>query len=338
VASARSISWAVAALGFVVGATAASAHSLSPSLLALRESVGGDVGVTWKTPLLRLPGADLRPLLPADCPVSVPAVLTEESDSVTARWRVTCAPAGLVGRAIGVEGLGPAKTDALAHLELADGRVIDTVLRAREPTFEVPDREASTTVALRYVELGVEHIAAGYDHLLFVLGLLLLVRGGRALLATITSFTAGHSVTLSLAALGLARVASAPVELLIALSIFVLAVELARSGAGSRFWQRPWLMAMLFGFLHGLGFAGALREAGLPQEAIPIALLCFNVGIELGQVAFVASVLLLYRAARALAVPTPSWGRTLTVYTIGSLAAFWMIERAWPLAGLRWPG
>lgn len=337
-ASSRSICRAVAALGFIVSATAANAHSLSPSLLVMRESAGGDVEVTWKTPLMRLPGVDLRPLLPADCPVSVPAVLTEQSDSLTAKWRLKCTPTGLVGREIGVEGLGAAKTDALLHLELADGRVIDTVLRAREPTFEVPDRESSTTVARRYMELGVEHIATGYDHLLFVLGLLLLVRGGRALFATITSFTAGHSVTLTLAALGLARVASAPVEVLIALSIFVLAVELARPNAGSRFWERPWLMAMLFGFLHGLGFAGALREAGLPQGAIPIALLCFNVGIELGQLAFVATVLVVYRAGRALAVPTPVWGRQLTVYAIGSLAAFWMIERAWLLAGLRWPG
>jgi hypothetical protein len=216
--------------------------------------------------------------------------------------------------------------------------VIDTVLRAREPAFSVPDREDVIAVAGRYVKLGVDHIATGYDHLLFVLGLLLLVRGGRALIATITAFTLGHSVTLSLAALGLSRVASAPVEALIAFSIFLLAVELARSDTGSRLWARPWVMAMMFGFLHGLGFAGALREAGLPQGAIPLALLCFNVGIELGQLAFVAMALVVYRAARALAVPTPDWGRTLAVYTIGSLAAFWMIERALPLVGAGWPG
>jgi hypothetical protein len=332
--------WAIAGLALACALTpaTASAHALSPSLLSLRESSDGAVEVTWKTPLLRLPGVELRPVLPVDCTVSAPAELTEESDSMTARWRVACPTSGLVGRQIGVEGLGAAKTDALLHVELADGRVIDTVLRAREPTFAVPDREDAIAVARRYVELGVDHIASGYDHLLFVLGLLLLVRGGRALIATITSFTLGHSITLSLAALGLARVASAPVEALIAFSIFLLAVELARSDRGSRLWERPWVMAMMFGFLHGLGFAGALREAGLPQGAIPLALLCFNVGIELGQLAFVAMALVVYRAARALALPIPEWGRTLAVYTIGSLAAFWMIERALPLVGVGWPG
>jgi hypothetical protein len=313
------------------------AHALSPSLLSLRESEGGAIEVTWKTPLMRLPGVDLRPVLPAECTVVAPAELSEESDSVTARWQVACPSTGLVGRVLGVEGLGAARTDALLHVELSDGRVIDTVLRAREPTFTVPDREHAGAVALRYVELGVEHIASGYDHLLFVLGLLLLVHGARALLATITAFTLGHSVTLSLAALGLARVPSAPVEVLIAFSIFLLAVELARPDAGSRLWRRPWQIAVAFGFLHGLGFAGALREAGLPQGAIPLALLCFNVGIELGQLAFVATVLAIRHTLRALALPTPAWGRTLTVYAIGSLAAYWMIERGLPLTEFGWP-
>jgi hypothetical protein len=333
-ASARVGKRVVVALACVLAPALASAHALSPSLLSLRES-GGGVEVMWKTPLLRLPGVDLRPVLPTDCTVAAPAQLAEESESMVMRWRVACPNMGLVGRQIGVEGLGAAKTDALLHIELADGRVIDTVLRAREPHFTVPDRENWIAVARRYIELGIDHIAGGYDHLLFVLGLLLLVSGGRSLLATITAFTVGHSVTLSLAVLGLARVAAAPVELLIAFSIYLLAVELAHPGVRSRLWQQPWLIAVLFGFLHGLGFAGALREAGLPQGAIPLALLCFNVGIELGQLAFVATAVLAYRAARALAVPTPGWGRTLTVYTIGSLAAFWMIERALPLLTLR---
>jgi hypothetical protein len=307
------------------------AHALSPSLLSLRESADGAVEVVWKTPLLRLPGVDLRPALPADCTVVAPASLEEESASMIARWRVSCPAPGLVGRRIGVEGLGAAKTDALLHVELADGRTIDTVLRAREPSFTVPDREDWVAVVRRYVSLGADHIATGYDHLLFVLGLLLLVDGGRSLLATITAFTVGHSVTLTLAALGFARVAAAPVEILIAFSIYLLAVELAHPTVRSRLWQRPWLVAMLFGLLHGLGFAGALREAGLPQDSIPLALLCFNGGIELGQLAFVATLLLLYRVSRSLALPAPAWGRMLTVYTIGSLAAFWMIERALPL-------
>ena len=324
----------LAVLAGLLAATTTFAHSLSPSLLVLQEGAGGRIDVTWKTPLLRLPGADLRPVLPAECTVASPPELSEEMGSVTARWSVDCAATSLVGSQIGVEGLGASKTDALLHIELAGGRVIDTVLRAREPLFTVPDQENLLGVARRYLELGVEHIATGYDHLLFVLGLLLLATSVRALIATVTAFTLGHSLTLTLAVLGIARVPSAPVEALIAFSIFVLAVELARPGTSIGLIRRkPWLMAMLFGLLHGLGFAAALREAGLPAGAIPLALLCFNVGIELGQLAFVGVVEALRAAASALALRYPAWTRTAVVYAIGSLAAFWMMERGLPLWG-----
>jgi hydrogenase/urease accessory protein HupE len=194
------------------------------------------------------------------------------------------------------------------------------VLRAREPALTIPDREAHLGLASRYVALGVEHILSGYDHLLFVFGLLLLAVDLRALIATITAFTLGHSVTLTLAALDVARVPAAPVEVLIAFSIFVLAVELARidptrDATFAR--RRPWLMALVFGFLHGLGFAGTLRAAGLPAGAVPTALFGFNVGIELGQLAFVLTVLAI-----------SAWTHALPAYAIGSLAACWMIERA----------
>ena len=319
--------------GSALIAGSAYAHALSPSMLTVRELTSGEMEVSWKTPLMRLPGSDLRPVLPPDCVANGTPELVEDSDSVTARWRVGCGASGLIGREIAVEGLGYAKTDALLHIELADGRVVDTVLRAREPRFTVPDHETTLTVARRYVELGVVHILTGWDHLLFALGLLLLARDRRALLATITAFTLGHSVTLTLAALDLAHVSPAPVEALIAFSIFVLAVELARSDAGSRLWRKPWLMALVFGLLHGLGFAGTLRAAGLPAGSIPLALLSFNVGIELGQLGFVGSIVAVYAAARSLAVPAPAWGRTLAVYAIGSLAVFWVIERALPLLG-----
>ena len=189
----------------------------------------GIVEVTWKIPLLRLTGAELRPVLPADCPVTNREVISEDSESVTTRWSVDCGATGLIGKRVGVEGLAAAKTDALLRLELADGRAIDTVLRAREPSLIVPAREERVWLASRYVALGIEHILTGYDHLLFVFGLLLLAAGTRALIATITAFTLGHSVTLTLAVLDVARVPSAPVEVLIAFSIFVLAVELARA-------------------------------------------------------------------------------------------------------------
>jgi hydrogenase/urease accessory protein HupE len=195
---------------------------------------------------------------------------------------VECAGDSLIGKAFGVEGLAAAKTDALLRLELRDGSEIDTVLRSSRPSFTVPAHPEPLDVARRFATLGFDHIASGYDHLLFVLGLLLLVQGTRALIATISAFTLGHSVTLTLAVLGVTNVPSAPVEVLIAFSVFILATELAR-GRATRARGARWLCAMaaLFGLLHGLGFAGMLSEVGLPSGAIPLALACFNLGIVL---------------------------------------------------------
>jgi hypothetical protein len=333
-ASARRASWiagivTIAALAHAPRPVAA--HALSPALLVLHEATAGVFDVTWKIPVLRLVGADLQPALPADCPVVATTPPSEDGESLTTRFRIDCGAAGLVGKRVGVDGLGAAKTDALLRIELADARTIDTVLRAREPALVVPDREQRLALASRYVALGVEHILTGYDHLLFVFGLLLIAADLHALVATISAFTLGHSVTLTLAALDLARVRPAPVEVLIAFSIFVLAVELARADAARAATlteRRPWLMALVFGFLHGLGFAGTLRAAGLPSGAVPLALFGFNVGIELGQLAFVLTVLALTAAFRPLLRRAPAWTYALPTYAIGSLAACWMIERA----------
>ena len=319
-------------LAAALSAGVAGAHALSPSLLALREGPAGTATVTWKTPVMRLPGTDVRPRLPPACRVTSAEEITQDSESITAHWTVDCGAAGLVGQAVGVDGLAAAKTDALLRLELADGRTIDTVLRAREPTLVVPTQEHRFAFMARYVRLGFEHILTGYDHLLFVFGLVLLAVGLRALVATITAFTLGHSVTLTLAVLDVAHVPVRPVDALIAFSIFVLAVELARPpGAAGAMGRRPWLMAFAFGLLHGLGFAGVLRAAGLATSAIPTALLCFNVGIELGQLAFVVGVVVLAALTRPLGGRLPRWAHAVPVYAMGSLAAFWMIERTLPL-------
>jgi hydrogenase/urease accessory protein HupE len=324
-----------ALLGPLASATPAGAHALSPALLVLRELGGGLVDVTWKIPLIRITGTELRPILPAACTADGPPTTTEDMESLTTRWRVACGSADLVGTRVGVDGLAGAKTDALVRLELADGRSVDTVLRASDPALVVPARTSPLDVVGQYGALGVEHIMTGYDHLLFVFGLLLLAADWRRLVATITAFTLGHSITLTLAVLDVARVPSAPVEVLIAFSIFVLAVELARPAAADAdatlMRRRPWLMALGFGFLHGLGFAGVLREVGLPAEAIPTALLGFNVGIELGQLAFVALTVAIGAALRPLVRAWPAWTRAVPVYAMGSLAACWMIERALPL-------
>ena len=319
----------IAATALVALRTSAGAHALSPALLELEELAGGRVAVGWKVSVFQAPGATLRPVLPAGCIPETEPSETAGPDSVTTRWTVRCDPGGLVGREIGVDGLAVGKTDALVRVGLADGRVVQGVLRAREPRLRIPARPRWTDVVGSYAKLGVEHILTGPDHLLFVFGLLLLVGGGGLLLRTITAFTVGHSLTLSLAALGLARVPSRPIEVGIAASVFLLAVELARAPGARRTLMRraPWAMAGLFGLLHGLGFAGALAEVGLPAGEIPTALFAFNLGIEVGQLAFVAAVLVAGRALVRLASPRLAAVRWLPVYAMGSLSALWCIER-----------
>jgi hydrogenase/urease accessory protein HupE len=203
------------------------------------------------------------------------------------------------------------------------------VLGAERPSVVIEGEPSRLDVLHDYGLLGVEHIATGIDHLLFVFGLLLLASGTRQLLATITAFTVGHSVTLALAALEIVHVPQAPVEVVIAVTIYVLAVELAREvRAGSTLLRRsPWAMAFAFGLLHGLGFAGALRETGLPQNDVPLALLAFNLGIEAGQVAFVAAVLAVTALIRPGLRSLPAWSVRVPVYAMGIASFYWILER-----------
>lgn len=322
-------STAVAAL-LVIAALAApaGAHPLAPSLLEVRELGDGRVDVTWKTTLLQPSGSDLRPELPTHCiDVTEPAA-ESDATSVTVHWVVDCGEAGIVGQRLRVLGLEKTRTDALIRVELVDGRRLRAVRSGGDAVFEVPARQEPAAVSLDYGRLGVEHILSGLDHLLFVLGLLLMVRGRRALLLTITAFTLGHSVTLSLAVLGFVDIPAGPVEVAIACSILVLANELSRPGAGSLLQRHPALLTFVFGLLHGLGFAGALAAVGLPPEEIPLSLFSFNVGIELGQLAFIALALLVRGVLRTQVARGPIWLRDVPAYGIGSLAAFWSIERA----------
>jgi len=305
------------------------AHPLAPSLLELREIAPGRAAVLWKTPARRVPGSDLRPLLSSDCTTIGEPVTTAGPLDVLRRWEIQCASGTLVGVRIEVAGIAESRADVLVRIGLADGRRLLRVLRADEPVLVVPARDPLSRVLWSYGRLGVEHILTGFDHLLFVLGLVLLVGRRRRLLWTVTAFTLGHSVTLSLAVLGFVDVPSAPVEALIALSIFVLAVELTRTGRSEpTLLQRyPWAMAFSFGLLHGLGFAGALAEVGLPAGDIPLALFSFNLGIEVGQVAFIAVVLALGAGLAPLLARSPVRVAWVPAYVIGSLAAYWLFER-----------
>ena len=321
---------APAAAVFILAlAPAARAHEVRPAYLEIRE-VGGEVyELALKVPAR---GDDLRLALevelPSHCvPVAEPRPRFA-SDAFLETWSVRC-PGGLAGGAVRLAGLEATMPDALARVARADGAVQVARLTPAAPSFVVEAAPRALDVILTYLRLGVEHILGGFDHLLFVLALLILVRGGRRLVWTITAFTVAHSLTLTLATLGLVSVPVAPVEATIALSIAFVAGEIVhgargRPGVTSR---APWIVAFAFGLLHGLGFASALGEVGLPHGAIPLALACFNVGVELGQLAFVAAAFAVALAVRRAGVTPPRWAELVPAYAIGPLAMFWTIER-----------
>jgi hypothetical protein len=317
-----------AAFALWLAAAGAWAHPLAPSLLDVRVRDGGRAEVTFKTPALQPSGSRIEPQLPVHCQVVDEPEVREEGSAAVVRMQLDCGVRGLIGSRLGISGLGDSRTNGLVRVELPGGHVQRGVVDAAAPTLEVTGAPSAWQTARAYCALGFEHILGGIDHLLFVLGLLVLVRGPRMLIETVTAFTVGHSITLSLAALGFARAPTGPIEVAIAASIVWLAVEIAQPGGGpTRLWHRPRTLAGGFGLLHGFGFAGALAEVGLPASDIPLALGSFNVGIELGQLCFVAVLVLAYLAAKRVGYAAPAWGGRAIAYGIGSLASFWMFER-----------
>ncbi|HEY8155459.1 MAG TPA: HupE/UreJ family protein [Myxococcota bacterium] len=316
-----------ALLGAFALVAPAGAHPLAPSLLELRERSDGVVAVRFRMPRIQRNGAALLPELPPACRALGAPELETDASSATLRWLVECGPEGLRGGALRVHGLREAGTDALLRAELADGVLVRAVLRPGADTYTIPRRAPRLGVAADYLAMGFGHLLGGLDHLLFVLGLVLLVRGPRRLLAAVTGFTLGHSVTLSLAALGLIRVPVGLVEVGIAASLFWLATRLAQPGPAGERLPHAWRTPALFGLLHGLGFAGALAQAGLPAGEIPLALFAFNLGIELGQLAVVAALLALRAGLRPWSARTPAWLARAPAYAIGTTAAALILER-----------
>ncbi len=304
------------------------AHKLAPSLLSLVEQTPQQFSVTWKTPKITAANADMKPILPAHCAWLGQPQTRPEGSGFLSQWNIKCDQA-MVGSEIAVEGMASSGTATLVKIEFLDERLIQQLLTANDPKVIVPEKQSLGQVMQQYISLGVEHILLGLDHLLFVLALLMLIRHGRKLFWTITAFTLGHSVTLSLVSLGYMDYPVGLVEFAIALSIFVMAVELSRKDNESHWISRhSWVVAVCFGLLHGMGFAGALREVGLPPGDIPLALFSFNVGIEIGQILFVLAVFFLIKLLRER---VGSWGEKinwLAVYSIGGLSAFWCIERS----------
>jgi hydrogenase/urease accessory protein HupE len=304
------------------------ADEIRPGYLELRETIAFNYSVVWKVPAKGEMQLGLTPVLPASCFNHSEPVARNVGGAIVYRYMLVCEN-GLVGQEIGIEGLENTYTDVLVRIESKDGHSQTVRLSARQPSFLVAESESYLDIAATYLGLGVEHILLGVDHLLFVFALLLIVVGIRKLVWTITAFTLAHSITLAGATLGFMHVPQQPVEAVIALSILFLAMEILHGHQGRVGYARryPWLVAFVFGLLHGFGFAGALAAVGLPDSAIPLALVFFNVGVEVGQLIFVASVLLLGQLVSQLkAIPRLQSEQVIT-YLIGSVAAYWTIDR-----------
>jgi len=304
------------------------AHEVRPAYLELREEQAGEFSVLWKTPMRGEMRLSLAPEFLGRTERLTPVALRDTGGAAVQTWRLR-AVEPLRGQTLHIRGLEGTMTDALVRIEFADGSAWVKRLTPQEPAATVPARQGGWSVAGEYLRLGVEHILGGVDHLLFVLALLFLVSGFGRLVKTVTAFTAAHSITLALATLGFVHVPQRPVEAVIALSIVFVAAEIVhlrkgREGVAAR---APWVVAFTFGLLHGFGFAGALSEVGLPAGHIPLALLFFNVGVEVGQLLFIAAVLSLVALLRRGRMPLPGWADMVPPYAIGSVAMFWVIQR-----------
>ena len=310
---------------------AASAHESRPAYLAVKETAPGKFSVLWRTPVLAGMRLPVVLKLPDRAKNLKDPVVSALADLLVERRWVDAGLSGLAGERIEFAGLQLTITDVLVRVQMRDGSVSTTLVRPSRPWIEIAAAPRLLAVAGAYVLHGIEHILFGFDHLLFVLALILIVRNGRVLLWTITAFTVAHSITLSLATLGVMHVPGPPVEAMIALSIMLLACEIVRLRYGqiSLTSRWPWIVAFSFGLLHGFGFASALMDIGLPQGDIPLALLSFNVGAEIGQLIFIGVVLGALSCIRRVGVP-PRISHAavpVTSYAIGITSAFWFIER-----------
>lgn len=319
--------WILACL--LVTSSLAWAHEARPAYLEIKETAPGQYSILWRTPALagmRLPVA-LQ--LPPDLKQLRDPRVEELADSLVERHWIDAGPNGLAGKRIEFPGLQVTITDVLVRVEMLDGRKWTTIVRPSQPWVELAASQTWIGVSGTYIVEGIRHILFGADHMLFVLGLLLIVKNRWTLLKTVTAFTVAHSITLAIATLSYAEVPVLPLNAAIALSILFLGPEIVRSWRGETSFtiRHPWVVAFAFGLLHGFGFASALTSAGLPRHELPLALVSFNVGVELGQLAFTALILALERSFRILEVRWPRWAQALPGYTVGSLGAFWTVQR-----------
>lgn len=309
-------------------------HALDPGYLSLTQKDQDAWLVFWRKPDVNGTAMGLEPVLPTNCTGLTPQAQFDGKAWI-ADWQMRCI-GGLAGQSLRIDGLDATQTDVLVRIVSQDDAPQVVRLTPQNVTYTIPEDFTGLQVFWNYMTLGYEHILEGLDHLLFVFALLLLVQTPRRLIGAVTAFTVAHSITLALASLGVLRVPGPPVEAVIALSITFLALEILKQDktAPSLTQRAPWIVAFGFGLLHGLGFAGALTEIGLPEGDIPLALLAFNIGVELGQLSFVFAVLALFALlAKIIPVVTSqlrqprSAGMTAMGYAIGFISLYWLMDR-----------
>lgn len=303
------------------------AHEIRPAYLEIIQTQDDQYEVIWKVPMKGNTYPQISPLFPSNF------IVKEEQEEVlpTALLKKYTAQfsADIHGKNISIQGIERTLIDVLVQVKLLDRTSYTVLLQPDRAKWMIPFEPNSWQILWTYLELGFTHILAGIDHLLFVLGLLLIVSGLKNLIKTITAFTVAHSITLSLSILDWVSLAQAPVEAVIALSIVLLAKEYLNLQTGKSSWtiEYPWLVAFVFGLLHGFGFAGALQEVGLPQVDIPLALLMFNVGVEVGQLCFIGLVFFGLFFYKKMKFPISDFFPKIIAYGMGTIATFWWIER-----------
>jgi hydrogenase/urease accessory protein HupE len=317
-------------LAWIVSLSALRAHEIRPAYLQIDETAPGAFDVLWKMPRVGDRVLDVRPEFDRGFVLDKGGGGALLEGFVVYHHHLT-GKGSLAGTTLSIRGLSRTTIDVLANLNLLDGQRQTFLLHPTSPEVVFPREPSKWGVVRTFTLLGVEHILLGIDHLLFVLALLLIIEGRRRLVGTITAFTVAHSITLALSTLGYVSLPGPPVEAVIALSIALVAIDILRKrhGANPVTARWPWMVAFVFGLLHGFGFAGALASIGLPHQAIPLALLFFNVGVELGQLLFITVVLGLVAGFSRLPLRLPEWARAIPPYAIGSLAMFWVIQRSW---------
>src|SRR5271169_1610353 len=318
----------------MLGQTLASAHEARPGYLELTQTGPDIYSVLWKRPSGGEVELELLPVFPAECTLFASDRQQLTPGAVVVHGTLAC-PGGLAGKTVVIKGLEGTITDVLVRLHHSDGRIESYLLRPVSPSVTFGGVTTLRNKTLTYVQLGIQHILLGMDHLLFVLGLMLIVKDRWTLIKTISCFTVAHSITLAIATFGYASAPLPPLNAAIALSILFLGPEIVRTWRGETSFtiRNPWVVAFAFGLLHGFGFASGLTAMGLPKAEIPLALLLFNVGVEVGQLGFVLFILALERSFRVLEVHWPRIVERLPGYTVGTLGAYWFIQRTVILVG-----